>query len=463
MSGIPVDMGVLPGVRRHVRSVREDLARGRSCVWVLPSAMTEPQRFGQLLDMVGEQLHVAPVEPPPAVLETARLPLEPTPVPPRSAAVVGTMEEMLAAVFASDTDGSAAPEPQTPTDDDPCTLAHRVLHAAQRFAGVLAETTADPLLALASLRVPGGVTVVISADAEHDRVALSALMRQYPALARDQQGGAVEQPLVLVAGSPAALPDVEHVDPLTTAVHWWWGVFGRLDLLTVAAVESEETSGDHRKLLEELCPDLVPEVIAEVAGPDIDLAVHLARRWDGTTDHLARLVDERDGACSWTPADEAGRGPAGARPPRRLWEMWSAGRVDTWGGRVREALGRLDERRAVTELAERLWIGQARALNPLLDELRRAIVHRMMRDTPAHTLAELDRRFCGGAGVESIELNDLRNAATQRVIVLERRLRELLDHAVGARNGLAHRKCVDDRRLRQMERLSSEMLSDPCS
>jgi len=442
---------VLPGVRRHVHQVQRHLTSGRSCIWVLPAAMTNPQRIRQLLDLIEEAVPIVEVEAP-AALPT---PPAPSPAAMQGKAVLGTIEEMLRAAFDVDHEPSA-PDPRPGRGIT--TLAHRVMQAVHRYFPHLPDSPADdPLAALASLPVPSPVVVVVHADDEHDADEVTALIRQYPALVRERPVHDSDRAVLLVIGTVAKLRDVERADPLITGVHWWWGVLSRLDLLTVATLEATVNGGWHRELLDDLCSDLLPEVIAEVAGPDIDLAADLARNWDGTYDDLVNRVAAAADDAESNDTGHAGYGhrdPASSAPSQRLWDQWTAGHVDAWGGRTRPSLRAVPKDDLGQALTERLWVGQARALNPVLDEIRHNLLDAVRDSSPASTMANLNRFYCNGAGVDTIELNDLRRAIRDGPITIDSRQRDLLDHAVGARNQLAHREFVHDSRLRAISQLS---------
>jgi hypothetical protein len=445
MTGTAERLAVLPGVRRHVRRVQEDLRNGRSCVWLLPTPIATPARVEQLLRVVREAVHVVVVDPPPQAAAPAAV------NPPGGAGgavVLGTIEQMLAGVFGTPIDVESSTVPEPPAEE----LTQRVLRAARRYTGLPVTEGSEPLTALADMRLPGGMTVAIVADEESDPAAVTALLRRYTAMVRGRHAHA-DQPVLLVVGSLGSLWDVEREDPLTTGVHWWWGVLSRLDLLTVATVDSEGSRREHHEAVHELCGDLIPEVIAEVAGPDIDLASELAREWDGTREGLGRLLAKRVEANAGVDVVAMSGDAAGLRPPPRLREHWSLGQVDAWGGRIRPSLRAIPGADLDQVLDERLWIGQSRALNPALDAIRRALVEIVRRGAPPKVLADMVWHYCGDSGVEAIELNNLRQAVRKMTISLTKPARELLDHAVGARNALAHRKSVDDRRLRELTRL----------
>lgn len=447
-ASVACPLGVLPGVRRHVQGVAADLRSGRSCGWLLPAAMATRERVRELLDLLGDAVRVVDVAKP-----VRPAPPAPARRPGGGVAVVGTVEEMLAGVF-----GPVVAPPPPPPEPPAADLTHRVLQAACSFNFLPVARTEDPLAALVDLRIPGGLAVVVHADHEPDPGAAGALLSRYSALLRERPAHP-GRPVLLVVGTLWSLGEVEQ-DPLTTGVHWWWNVLSRLDLLTVATIEAGEaadaTEGPgrrQRRCLDELCGDLVPEIVAEVAGPDLDLATVLARRWDGTRDGLVRLVGKTVEDTGTFEVAELGGGVADDRPPPRLREHWTAGRVEAWGGRIRPAVSAVSDAALEGVLAERLWIGQSRALNPALDEIRRALVGVARSGASVQALAEVSWHYCSGGEIDVIELNDLRKAAQKQIITLARLPRALLDEAVFARNDLAHRKVVDDNRLRELRRL----------
>lgn len=434
-----VHLGSLPGVRRHLRTLRDDLEAGRCCTWVVPRSVAAGRELDQLLEVLGGGVHVVDVAPPP---------------PARSLpSAVGTVEDgrtsrptatrfgaVLDEVFGS----VDVPLPQQRKVHAPSSLVRRILAAYCRFMGLaIPDTGDDPLVQLAEIPAAGTTVVVVRADQEVDGSEISGLLQRYPVLVRE---AGRRPPLLLVVGTPSVMQGLAPVDPLTTAAHWWWGVLGRLDVLTVATLVKPRAPHRQRDRMEQLSEDLVPEIIAEVAGPDLELAEHLGRDWDGTAAGLCQFV-ERVTSPFDDDARVATRSHAGPRPPQRLWEEWSDGRVAAWNGRTRIPLRHLTAPRSHSELRDRLWIGQARALNPVLDEVRRSLVDEVGRVHSAQVLGEVDRLYCQCDGFETIELNDLKKAADGGYLTIGGALRRLLLCARSTRNDLAHRRCVSDRKL----------------
>lgn len=459
-----LDLTLLPGARRHVHAIERDLVRRRSCVWLLPTSMIESTRLRPLLDLLGRSVDLVDVAPPLTPVCHGRSRPAATGIDTAgtngvSQDVATSLSERLARLFPHDADEAPPIAPSRVDDAATQDLVARIVHSVERYLGPVVDRSGDPLHAVADLEVrAGGVTVVVNADAEHDRAALMDVVRRYPVLAREARPDSRTGVTLLVAGSAQAIPDPDRLDPLTTGVHWWWGVLGRIDLLTVVATEAVPEPAELRVVLNELSPDLVPEVIAEVVGPDVEMACLLARCWDGSMAQLRQLVRTASSRPAEPPEANLVRGrPAVGRPPMAARGFWSAGGLEVWGGLHRTSLHLGDLPDEI--LSERVWLGQARALNPLLDEVRRVIVRLLEAQAPVAALTEVRLRYNRGSDLAHIELNDLRRAVKERAVALDGATSAHLEVARHVRNSLAHRKRIEDWRLRQLAATVADLMA----
>jgi hypothetical protein len=180
---------------------------------------------------------------------------------------------------------------------------------------------------------------------------------------------AAERPRLLLLARKTCVAALAGSDTLLDDL-WWWGVLDRLD--TAFHVKSRLADGHHG-------PDgLIRETITEIAGFDLDLAGHLAARWDGSYDTLGTVLASFTGP-SWPPGQH---GPeksyelphsstALGAPPAALLPMWDKGLVDRW-----DTFPAYLHACAITDPADlrsRVWRAQVRALMPMIDEERSRI------------------------------------------------------------------------------------------
>lgn len=198
------------------------------------------------------------------------------------------------------------------------------------------------------------------------------------------------------------------------------------------------------------------ETVVQTAGPDLGLAVELAKVWNGRTDDLASALRECCHADDAVERGSQGRGTPGAAyaplPENGLREAWSAGLVDSWEGQIRHSPRAGVGRSGGTELAKLVWQAQNRVLLPLIDDARVGFVELLPRIAVrgvtrlVDTYVRQSLRDANGASADpaSMELGELYDAAVHRDITLTGEQFDRLSTLRRARNKLAHRTPVDD-------------------
>ena len=252
-AGIALDL--LPGVRSHLRAVCADLRVGRTCLWLLPEWVRAPEHWERLVARLRDGVDLVEVEHVPAGRTTGPAGASESSMPASSVVSITTGDDILDSLF-----GPTAPRRPPPAAVSVGTpLLDRVLAAIADYGYPAADRDDDPVTALARWRSPHGLVLVVRADGEADTRGLRDLLERYPVLGREQALDREGMASLLIIGAPTAVPGVEQADPLITATHWWWGVVRRLDLVVLASDMSRSgRPPPHRKLLDELCGDLVP-------------------------------------------------------------------------------------------------------------------------------------------------------------------------------------------------------------
>ncbi|MEV5748011.1 hypothetical protein AB0L00_09350 [Actinoallomurus sp. NPDC052308] len=473
-----VDPTALPGVRVWVRRVLEDLQRGRSCLCLLPDSQVRPtdapveRILGELLHELGDFLLLPPAEPD----RVARVPRPRAP----QAAPAGRWTPSEPLLDYDDglsdfehhtrplpaTPAIMAPVPSVPVRTATADLLERLAKELQNH-GPAVEGLDDVLARLTEDRPPshGGQVIVVRAWREASPTAATDLLRRLTAAVKEAGLTPARRPRMLVVATPSGLP-AELPDQISredTAVHWWWGVLGRLDTATVVSVARPHSPGPaaHHQLLE----SVVQAAVVEVCGPFLDLATELATRWDGVP---ATLLDELRHVVGAVTAESASAGSArrGRRSPLQpdntLRPGWNQGLLDAWDGQLRCHPGY--EPDLEHTVRTRLWLAQNRVLLPLLDDAREEFTEVIRRRSrlPPGRLAERYRSGPVGAAsappadggptdaLMGMELGAMWGAHLNSHVRLTReeadRLRVLWD----ARNRLAHRAALDDHRLKRL-------------
>ncbi|HEY0640508.1 MAG TPA: hypothetical protein VGD67_23000 [Pseudonocardiaceae bacterium] len=304
-----------------------------------------------------------------------------------------------------------------------------------------------------------GRVVVIPAWEERDPSAVAAYFTAVADMVRDLPPA--DRPRTLVVARlrdvPQGMPD--RIDTTSGTAHWWWGCTTSADTsVVVAMTRSAQHSPDvpeHLRSVQEL---VAVDVAASVAGPDLDLARHLAAGWDGRVSSLPDLVDGYVEARP--PAPEivwGGPGRHWSSPPGQLRTGWAQGLVDRWDGQVMVALAAFPADCRRQELSRRIWRGQHRALNPLIDMYRsilEQIVHRRSSTRVIELIAADGRtgrpERPGAGGLPMLELNQMRKAVRDLGLRLDPQEKRLLTAGCAVRNSLAHHDPVTDDEIREL-------------
>ncbi|GGT24623.1 hypothetical protein GCM10010286_57510 [Streptomyces toxytricini] len=303
------------------------------------------------------------------------------------------------------------------------------------------------------------------------------------------------RPRLLVLAGPSGLAAElpEQVAREDVAVHWWWGVHGRLDTATVVAMARPPAAG--RAARHQLLEAVAQATVVEVCGPFLDLAERLAAEWDGRPDtlppQLYRLLCDDGLLPGAADADDAARTVPAARRPApgaalpapvgALREDWDGGLADRWDGRLRHwpgtAAGR-DPRTGEAGTPEwdwewergvrtRIWLAQNTALLPLLDEAREAFTE-VIRSRSRLPLPDLAARYGprrdgvpgprpgttgapgSAAALAGMELGDMWRAYLQGDTRLSQPEADRLRTLWRSRNSLSHREALDSNRLEHL-------------
>lgn len=215
----------------------------------------------------------------------------------------------------------------------------------------------------------------ISADAREGWLAILALWAAAP-----------EEPLAPALGLVVS-PDTAVIERLVEMpglnVYWWWQTFSELDAQQLCRIGEQGQLRNGASFWREA-------TLPAIAAGDIPLFIDL---WpDGTDDpstlcdRLRALAGTRGwtlerlrswGALSVLTAMRARAGSSAAsdrghtRPPQTLRSLWAAGALQ---GTIESGMQLHAAALAVlqqdTAIAQRLWRGQARVLQPLIDDLR---------------------------------------------------------------------------------------------
>lgn len=226
---------------------------------------------------------------------------------------------------------------------------------------------------------------------------------------------------------------LDRLDPTVVSVHWWWGVFDRLDTeLQLSAVTLSGPTTDV----------VAAAVMVELAGWDMSCLHHLVENWDRRTEGATVAVTAWQRAHGQTASSLVGQWdhPREERlpssPPLSMQDAWRHGRVDRWGQHIRFAPHVIDE----AEIRRRMWLAHNRALIGHVEE-ERAYFEKIIRSVVSDAdLAKLDSR-----SDQIIELGPLlwlsHNASSVR---LSRADERRLSHFRRLRNDLAHQIPVSD-------------------
>ncbi|WP_330338777.1 hypothetical protein [Streptomyces sp. NBC_00557] len=490
----------LPGVRLRLARLAHDLERGRSCLLLLPARLVDgPGSPSE--DLLDDVLHELDdyVLLPPAGTGDAAPPTADAWLPSQRAAPDTARWSGLAPVLdyddgLGDLFGSApptAPEPGAPPRPGSASPAPPPLQGgpgrqaggpseAEALAGLLerlakevnlqgdmadGDEEGDVLTRLVRCRngEPEIRPVVVRGWRESAPSATGHLLRRMVAVTKEAGLPPGRGPRALVVATtddlPPGLPG--QLVREDVAVHWWWGVTGRLDTATVVALSRPplDSSLAGRQLYEAVAQ----ATITEICGPFLDIASSLAARWaDGRPetlpDALREVIEAGPVPEAFLLSDQTlARGP-GAHPDETLLPAWNAAAVESWDGRLRRHPAHfLDNEHA---MASQVWLAQNHVLLPLLDASRErfADVVRANARLPLQRLAEQygPRRDLDEGGVptstliETMEVGAMWGAFRDGAIALTQRDRRHLRILRDARNRLAHRTPLDGEGLQTL-------------
>ncbi|MEU7485894.1 hypothetical protein [Streptomyces sp. NPDC042319] len=455
----------LPGPRRHLAHLQEDLRDGTGCLWLFPEPEVDSGRAEQFLGALLSGLDDV-IEVPGASDATA------SGRPPHDAQadIWGYEDGSYAGLggFGEGFDyddgfgdwgrGEAAPVPvPTPAATPP------EFGLSERLAKELG-LTADPVEALVEGAQQRGPVLVIRAWNEDDPGALSRLLRRMQAAVKDAGLPPALRPRLLVA---ARLEDLardawESLDPVLYRAHWWWSVWSRLDTITLVtetygvARPTQSWNTAQKRILQSVrC-----ETLAEVCGPDLPLVTQLAHLWDGKPGTLltALMACRRATGSSvkFSGNTSAAYAPA---PEPSVRPAWASGLLDSWEGQVRcTPVEWAMEPDGPERLDKLVWQAQNRVLLPLIDDARVRFVALLpqgaVRGVRHLVETYVDRTAREGrataADLASMELGAIWAAVKRRDVSVSGTQQNQLAALRTARNKLAHRCPLDDETLRKL-------------
>lgn len=290
----------------------------------------------------------------------------------------------------------------------------------------------DGVPGIADLFAPDLSAVLVVVEAQHasvqQRRELQAVIAAAAAHSHNAQVSALPlQVVALVPGEDAALlQEGPRLDVL-----WWWGRLRSLD--TALLLRST-----HSRLRPD---DPLHAAVSEVAGFDLELAVHLASTWDGDLGQLSLLLNaysERHPALAQAP--EPPDVPVRGRPAASVLSTWCAGGCDAWEGERLRWHACAVSAQAVARLEKLLWRAQARTLLPVLEEQRERVVAWL--DRQGHGRALRDQ-----AG-DPAEIGGIWYYMRHRAGMASRPQMPLVEWLRNARNDVAHLRCVSAAGLR---------------
>ncbi|MEU6158235.1 hypothetical protein [Streptomyces sp. NPDC047130] len=480
-AGLPVS---LPGFRLWLGRLVNDLRGGRSCLLLLPSSLLDgPEPVSErLLDELLHELDEFVLLPPADgdVHTPDAAPATP-PVPaPRTApdatlwsglAPVLDYDDGLGGLFTSVPSSGAVTRSQptrAPTEAEALAdLLERLakeLHFGQGTVGD-DDTAGDVLLRL--VKGPTGVPetrpVVVRGWREPAPTATGHLLRRVVAVAKEAGLPPGSRPRALVLATTRDLPPglPGQLAREDVAVHWWWGVTGRLDTATVVALSRPplDSSLEQNQLYEAVAQ----ATITEICGPFLSVAASLAVRWeDGRPETLPAALREAVADHPVPERSEANASDAtrvsGPRPDEALLPAWNLSAVDSWDGRLRRYPDHCLESRHAME--SHVWLAQSHVLLPLVDASRErfATVVRANARIPLQRLAEQygprrdldDGQVPTSTLIDTMELGAMWGAYRDGAIVLSPQDRRHLRILRAARNHLAHRTPLSGDELRRL-------------
>ncbi|MER7010809.1 hypothetical protein ABT324_05200 [Saccharopolyspora sp. NPDC000359] len=448
----------LPGPRKHLESISNDLDEGLSCVWLMPDEFVANGFADELLDELAndhDSLHVP--EPHGAHIGGAAAAVPPI----RAAQPRSDLPRWAQDTFSGLPSFDASPSPVA------ITVSPRTTSVTERIVQLLDLNTdehPDEIRAIVTEPQLRGKVLVVCGWRERDRDSLAEVLVRLTSLVKEEGLPPAHRPRLLLATRERDLPLAtwDRLDQMTTRIRWWWGVVGRLDTAVVVATArprfGSSGSTSHVSALREL---VAIDVITEVAGPDLRLAEYLAISWDGLVSSLGDSIEvsAREFGGEFQLGGELPR-RGGNRPPYELRRAWRLGMADLWEHQVRVSPTAHRPKRTGTGLDAMIWRGQNRALMPILDEYR-GRVEQVFRDRASRAvLADVTQQE-RPRGVASqpprrsvLELGAMAWAVANKRVRLPRADNELLFSLLDVRNSLAHLQPITDD---EVERLANAL------
>ncbi|WP_405445563.1 hypothetical protein [Streptomyces erythrochromogenes] len=387
------DLTSLPGVRRWVRRIADDLAAGRTCLMMLPTGASAHAE-DLLSAVLGDRTHwqripASGTAPEPDAYEAED---EPGPQwsgqPPVLDLGDTFLTDLMTAAFGTDavlTPLSPRPRPRSTPD--------RVKGIEARLDSLLpprapgSDPTTDDVYRRLTIDYADGRTYVLNATDEDDPDALARLLLRLPATVKAAGLAPVQRPRLLVVATPDRLPSTtpDQLARDDVGVHWWWGALGRLDTASVTAVNRPlasraavgygPTGGTH------IAEAVTQASIVEVCGPHLVLAATLATLWDGRPESLRATLATACDTHLAIPGHQPTAHRAGAlahQPPDALRAEWNNGTIDAWDGHLRPHPATLCAAGRSTELHKLLWVAHSRTLLPLIDDARESLAAQVL-------------------------------------------------------------------------------------
>ncbi|MET7379681.1 hypothetical protein ABZT08_12755 [Streptomyces sp. NPDC005526] len=465
-------------MRGQIERIEADLAAGHNCVWLVPDEFVS--------EGFAEELHRTVLSRWPEHVEMPEPDAAAERIQPTAEAAWLAAEGNDVPVLAGFDDGFDIgwDRPPTRTVRAPALTEGRPSELMIRLAkelsidpeGVVDQLTASdrhwyPVIGIRAWAEPDPQQTASGRAGERGHE-IARLVRTLGAASKEVGLPPDKRPRVMVTARlqdlPLLLPDELELELATTSVHWWWGTIGRLDSATLISslgerrlLQSPGAAG--AALRARILRAVREEVVCELCGPDVALAMSLLDCWDGTNrtlDDSLRycLSSQRKEPPAELPPVRSGAGVQ-HKPPSALRQSWARGIVQTWEGRTRlhpvvwhtdGGSGRPDQLSILVSQA------QARVLLPWVDEARRRLAElalsylkrtpleivemHMRRKLPDHRTRPKRTFVCAEAG-------DLQRACLQGHIALPLEERQLLSTLVKVRNVLSHRGVLRDTEL----------------
>jgi hypothetical protein len=443
----------LPGAQHRISAIVADLKAGRTCVVLLPDVLVDGDEADDIVYEIAARVDTLRV-PLPDVNETEGPPRPRVAAPtrstgPRPSWAVNRFGALGSGSFVTATAGQY----RRPT----ATL-------AERMATLLKDPPAgsDPLADVVAAEELRGKVLTVRAWEERDPEAVGSLAIRFAAMTKDSRVPPEERVRLLVLTTDRNIPEaaLERLDPVTSRVHWWWGVLGRLDTtVVVATAEAAAGRGDPVGLRETLVTDyLFRDLVTEIAGPDLALATFLTYFWDRTMSALPGLVAEYASSDRFDiPVPATPRHGRPTRPPVALRDAWNHGLTDLWDGEIRVSPPAADPSTVVERLDQHLWRGQNRALTPVIDQLRAAMEYRVRSTVGTAGLDTLlagdgdnDRPAVHRVSRPVLEIGRMAVAVKTGELRVTESERKLIYCLRDVRNSLAHLVALDDSTLSRL-------------